>query len=296
MKRNMIISASSLNTFGSCERMFNFGTIMSLSPKNQNEKSDKMIKGSLMHKLLELHYTLKFINVELGEIIIKVMDFGRFYGQSKFPTLSEENIENVVRTYKEYALHYKFENYIVDNYSGKPAVEIPFAKVLFEDDEIRLIVEGIIDFLGSNNSASVVMDHKTGTSEPYLLDNQFQLYACVADKEYVIVNRILFGEKVNSPYKFQRVAYKYSDEMKKSFINAIITKAKRIDTSFRKGYFEPNFSACRNYNHPCAFYEICTQEEKYWPAVISTSFEEKEPFNPMKDKESIEDVVKAMSV
>src|SRR5688572_31989204 len=108
--RNIIISSGKMDNISLCKLRSNYEVVMNLEPK-ERQISSKMDQGSFVHKLLEAHYTLKFqAKLDYSEIILKVMNFGRFYGVKEYG-FDPDTIENLIRTYKDYALHYKNESY-----------------------------------------------------------------------------------------------------------------------------------------------------------------------------------------
>jgi hypothetical protein len=295
--QNLILSASKLDSVSTCERMFNFEIMMNLAPKEPNRSLEM---GSLFHLLMERYLTHKYNKVKFADNITDVMQFGRFTGASEF-NLSSNDIETIVRTFKDYAQYYKDEMYVTDSLEkdGKQiaTIEVPFAKVIHEDAGLglRVIVEGTIDWMAlqlAMQGRKVIIDHKTGERDypPERLSNQFMCYPWITGVRAVVVNKVLFQDSSVSPEKrFKRTPFEYDDYEIKEWVESVIVYARRLYEAAQAKKFVPNFTSCTKYGG-CKFKEICEQSPIYRPAIVEQKFEVKEPYdkNRFKDKPAIQ--------
>lgn len=299
-KKNLIISASSMDTMSLCNRKFMFEKSLGIAPKIIIGSKDdhNATLGSLLHKCLELHYTLKFKGVNLEDIIKHTMVYCRYYGKSKL-SLLDESIETVTRIYRDYAFYYKFEKYETNSIEDRPLIEVPFAKVLYEDEKYCIIIEGVIDWLISNHNIDMVVDHKGSSywKDPAILTNQFFTYSWVTGRKIVVVNKISLELKGKDEDRFKRIPFEIPERLLAEWLEDRIYYAKRIIECEEKSYFPADFTSCNRFiKYPCAFQRICESEPKYRPAIIDQHYEKKQPFNPLKDKEGLGDYLKEIGI
>jgi hypothetical protein len=220
-----------------------------------NETAPALEKGDLMHKMLEKFYNTPKVSSdnEFSKIILDIMNFGRHYAGTS-GNLDIKDIELVTRVFRDYAMNYRFENMNVE------AVELPFAKILYEDTDIRIIIEGTYDILGSNPQTSYVMDHKTKSSDtaPVRLNNQFQCYAWASERRILIVNSILLKVGESDEKRFKRQVFDYPPELIKEWVEATTYYAIELSKLADRNYYPPDFTSCKLYGM-CQYYKICEQ-------------------------------------
>lgn len=299
--KNMIISASSLDELSLCPTLFYYDKVLELRLK-ESQNNTSMEMGSLFHTLLEFLYTMKFRKIlPLHEIILRGKDFGRFYGSSdKFKALPEENIEIVVKTFEEYALFYKNENYVTDELeNNQPACEVPFTKLIHEDQnkQLRIYIEGAIDWMITNSDLKFVVDHKLGKSDriDHKLTNQFQCYSWVTGRKYLTVNKVNYTAKKDE-LKFKRIPYEYPERLIEVWEKSVISHALATHEHAEKGYFPPNFRSCETKYGKCSFLNVCSQEPMYRPGILEMDYEAKGKFNVMKDRVPIEKLLENLGI
>lgn len=288
MKKNMILSAGKLDSISLCMRQFQYSSILNLTPKASGLNAP-MDSGNLMHKLLELHYYRMLEKKPLEETIKEVMMFCRFYGASTYASLDSNTIELCARRYRDYAVKYKAESYVTQG------IEVPFAKVLYEDENLRVIIEGIIDWIVMNASGSrIIVDHKTTTSweDPPMLTNQFLCYAWVGETRHLVVNKIIMKDEG----EINRIPYDYAPRLIEEWVENMIYYAKEVSAAVEREHFPADFTSCRRfYKYPCQFLPVCQQEPVYRMSLIESNYQEKDAFNPVKDRKSVLDIIKEMT-
>lgn len=253
--RNIVLSSSRINDFLGCERYFNFTWMQGFRSKHAN--TEKMDMGTLFHKMAEAYYKAKIENAldPFADVIHKIMEMGRSLGMTKYK-LSDNSTDIVVRTFRDYATYYKDEAYEIEQ------VEAPFIKELWNNGEIRILIQGAFDLLATSKAFNrVVIDHKT-TSRNYTLGalrDQFICYAWASGCRVVVVNRILFKPGEADSTRFQRQPYDYSPRMIEEWKNAIIYRALKLDECERNQYYPPNFTKCEQFGK-CIFYNVCNQD------------------------------------
>lgn len=254
--RNMVLSSSRLDDFMGCERKFSLTYLQGYKSKHENITPQN--KGTLFHKLAEVYYKAKKDNLlekDFAGIVQKVMDTGRALGLTKY-NLTDEDTDIVVRTFRDYASYYRHENYETQE------VEIPFSKVLFEQGDLRVIINGTLDLLVRNQQGhEIVIDHKTKSKDymPGELTNQFICYAWATGRRIVMPNRVLFKLGESDEKRFKRQPYTYSARMVEEWSTMVMYRALRIDEMVRANYFPPNYTRCEMYGK-CIFYSVCNQD------------------------------------
>jgi len=217
-------------------------------------------KGSLMHKMLHLYYSLMKHrpNWALKRITDLCVRKGRkYYIKLAIPV---EDCENVIAHFQAYAERYGRERFEVIY------VEKPFAKKIYEDDSMIIIYQGMID-LGVRYPGEVltVIDHKTGERDdaPSQLENQFLGYAWAFDTQNVVVNKINFYKEIHTgndkQQSFRRYTLSYSKGLIEEWVEDTISDAHVLLSYTELGMFNRRRASCKR-PMECPFFSICKQE------------------------------------
>lgn len=138
------ISPSSLDSLQECPTKYNFSTLKRL--RLIEEDTSRLDRGTLYHKLLAMHYQL-IINgindesqkLEYPQVIAAVREFARGLGREDLFPL--DMIEECIESYQDYAVYYANDGWT------PIAVEAPFSKTFYEEEDLTIIMEGKIDLI-----------------------------------------------------------------------------------------------------------------------------------------------------
>lgn len=245
----LTISPSGLNTYQECPTRYNLSNIQRLRPLE--EKRDKLDRGSLFHKLMEIHYNGIIAGQSLNEIVIAVTEYAReAYRNDIYDDI--EMVEACISNYQEYAVYYNEDGW-------EPlAAEQPFSRILFENDQHKIVIEGIIDLIAKsrNSPAPFVVDHKTSDKNdlyPTIMGNQFKAYAWVTDSSVVIKNDIGFQKTYGPAQRFHRHVLNYTKAHLEEWRESVIYHGLELINFIEKDYFPMREASCWR----CSYRQIC---------------------------------------
>lgn len=243
------INAHGLNDFIQCPRKF------ILSEVYEREKNLAMEKGILFAKFLEIYYKRK--------------RQGRKFLLSPFWTTtiarrlncSAEEAQQFWRACYKYLKEY-------ENCPLKPlAIEAGFSRLLYESDELKIILEGRPDLVAYHPELGrIVIDHKTQSSFRPLPDfnHQVMAYVYASQSQWFMYNYIIFTKEP----RFERKIFKVTEEQIQYWKDNTI----EIVKSMLSNKFLPNFN-CLNQYGLCHFYNVCTAPNpRYQQWILETQF------------------------
>lgn len=245
----LTLSPSGLKTYQECPTKFKYSNIQRLRPLE--EKRDKLDRGSLFHKMLEIHYNDLINKTPFNDIIIAVTNFAReAYRNDEYDDLGM--VENCISNYQEYAVYYSEDGW------EPVSAETPFSKIIFEDGDNKIVMEGIVDLIAKNrNSTSLfVVDHKTSDKNdlyPTILGNQFKAYSFATESFVVIKNDIGFQKTYGPAQRFHRHVLNYTKEHIDEWRESVIYHGLELINFITKDYFPMRESSCWN----CMYRKIC---------------------------------------
>lgn len=272
MSEQKIISFDStiLNTFQACERKTKLSFVDNLKP---NIKSESLEEGDLFHKMLEVYYGLKhglaridsdlwkvlreagifdeqwFINPpeDLLTICNFVGDF--FAGQMDAPP---DELDEVKFQFNAYSEFYKHDEW------HPLAVEEVGSKVLFEDEDWKIIYNAKTDLIAEKGSRIVPWDHKTGRRRqtPSSLANQFIGTCFILDLNFIMINKIGFQKSLSASERFQRFLLQIQESRIKEWVENTIIWGKRIYYAQAEDLWPMNLTSCDKYSG-CVYRPIC---------------------------------------
>lgn len=264
MQKILNVDSSILNTIQNCARKTQYSFIYNLQPY---EKDEALEKGDLMHKMLEPYYSMQLDdgpNLEspfwqelLSEAIqpvgdpVKVGIAAGQYFASKM-AISSLVSEEVIDQFVAYCEHYKHDEW------HPLAVEEVGSKVLYEDDNYKIIYTFKIDLIAEKGNLICPWDHKTGSRrhDPSSLSNQFIGYCYALGGHNILINKIGFQKSLKPAERFQRhplvIDPERIDEWVQNSIHWTIEYAKYIEDN----YFPMNLTSCDKYSG-CIFQRVC---------------------------------------
>lgn len=308
-KTTLILDSTQIDAFLTCPQMWKYGHDERLHPiprEGQKDTGEAMAMGTLGHKFLELYYKGKALDMSQQECIKEAEGFDpdmeKCYNCSKphgehsklnaiCPIEFTERSNKIINTWnpikfplgmpERAAVLQRFReySYTYTNKDISPAyVEIGFSHLLYEDNDVRFILEGRIDLIGKMGGQTLWADHKfqLRSRDLYKKSIQFRNYGLVMYEtmglNLGLVNYIRLTKGITKDtFKRDIISFSALDhiEWKKRLINIFFIIANRIATDARIKYVEPlekNWSACSGkFGYPCDFTPLC---EEYNQDVI----------------------------
>lgn len=225
-----------------------------------NSPIDNLQRGSLVHEMLRVHYTLK----KEGTLDYKsIVENGVNAGMAHSLTLQDMNsdlIQKCIENYKLYADNYENENWNVI------AVEEPFSRVLFEtpDEEgkegITVLLEGRMDLIVTipkmEAAGKIVVEHKC-PEKNYPVEprtNQFIGYTWALGSTTIVVNRV--GFQKDEKLRFTRPFCSYDKDQFDDWLVSAEYWVKQYIQWREKDEWPMNYSSCMKYGG-CPYASIC---------------------------------------
>ena len=268
MKKVLVVDSSILNTIQQCARKTQYSFIYNLQPF---EKDEALEKGDLMHKMLEVYYSMRLDNgadlnsslwQELvneanihpeGDTIQQGIQAGLYFASkmSIASTISEE----VIDQFKAYTEFYQHDGW------HPIAVEEVGSKVIYEDENLKIVYNFKIDLVAEKGNTIVPFDHKTGSRrhEPSSLSNQFIGYCYALGTNSIIVNKIGFQKSLKPAERFMRYPIPIDSSRIEEWVKNSIWWTLQYQNFVENNYFPMNLTSCDKYSG-CIFQKVCESD------------------------------------
>lgn len=292
MQRIVSFDSQTLNAIQKCARFTDLHFNGRFQPF---KKAEALEKGSLIHEMLDIYYSLsgKCVrtlpewfaplteaglvkayalpgNALPGEPITlqalcaaqewptEFVDIVRFaisageYFAIKMdiePAISEA----VIYQFSEYCKHYQ-------NDAWHPlAVEEVGSKVLYEDEELKIIYNFKIDLVAEKGTIIAPWDHKSASQrkEPTSVSNQFIGYCFGLGVNYIVINKIGFQKTLSPKERFQRFQLMISPQRIDEWVINSIYWAKQYLACMDANYWPMNLTSCDKYSGCIYLRSIC---------------------------------------
>lgn len=266
---------STLNEIQNCFLKFNFTSVKqleSLAPKGAGFE-----RGDIVHAGFHAYYLLQMEGMDWVERKRKALAFAEMKAAES--QLEVEDIMNVLESIKQYFDYYKAD-------SWKPlVVEHCFRKLVYEDDELKLILSGKIDMKVDtgprNNNLELPVDHKSGIDvAPNELSNQFMAYSHVSKSNLFCVNKVGFQKTVPMDKKFKRHIIPYTPDLLEHWLKNSIWWIKMALFCMENSSFPQNFTSCDKYSG-CQFKPVCYSKPSNMEFKLQSLFKKRDkPWDP----------------
>ena len=264
------ISANSLN-LSPCMRKYDYSKLRNLVPLHRGQGIEK---GSVVHIMLADYYRGKMEGkLPHMDLIERGVEAGRRAIVDTELDLKETE-EVIVKSFREYCIRWQNDTWI------PLAVESPFSLILYEDAEIRIVLNGKMDLIVENPAQMVdgvpiklIVDHKTGSRNrvPIGLTNQFQAYCVAGNTTLAVVNRFGFQKTLPPEKKFVRHVLQFPRKVLEEWKYWAVYRAKMIRAYLLAEVFPPDFTQCDKYGC-CEFLEVCQGEPEDRDRKLSIDF------------------------
>lgn len=211
----LALDASQISEYLTCPLKWYYDYYLRLSLPEIESKRTAPDKGTLVHLLLDWYYTAKQDGADNNDAAIVASK--KFILQEETSRLFKKGVINkdgkLEMTAKE------LETFLVERFFAyalrwpndfnvpKGGIELGFSKLLYENDQVKFIVEGRIDLMDKmNNGLMAVVDHKTQERAVNLYGHkiQFKTYAWAANVNYAWVNYFRLQKKYEEGNTFRR--------------------------------------------------------------------------------------------
>jgi hypothetical protein len=310
-KFNLVLDASQIYESQTCplKWWYHYKENLALIPFD----TEAMDKGTLVHQLLELYYNFRFNEpngnkLTHAQLCIDIFMKERFT-QTLFPSDNSEIEQFICERFLLYVMRYMNDDFNLRYDSKIAPVELGFSKLLFENDEVRFIVEGRIDLVANiQDGRACFVDHKSQEKaiNLYRYKPQFKTYAWATGYNWGIVNYFgLQADKNNDLMKngklFRRDLIYFEKwmidewEEKLKLIFWEIYYSLKLENSFeteKSLYLYRNDSACGGAFdcNPCQFTHLCELESWSMKEQLkSFKYAKMEPWTPWRLKEKVKE-------
>lgn len=168
-------------------------------------------------------------------------------------------------------------------------VETVRSKVLYEDDEVRILFKSKLDWIVDTNQGIYPADHKTmkQNRDSVSINNQFMGQCRIMDTRNVFINKIGLQKTLKPEDKFKRVSMSYSAARLMEWQSYVLPHwAKQLIAYNEQGHFPPNFNSCEGRYGKCNFYEVCESDPDMREEVLRLNFYVGNAWNPQNIEEN----------
>ena len=295
-KANIVLDASKIDLFETCPQRYDYR-------HNKNKvlpilkKAKALDIGGLAHSGLEVYFKALAEGVHYNDRMQATLMKIREKAANAEESNSDPNdVQNLLHSVEGSCDYWRSED---ENCIEVLGVEEPFLYLLYEDDNVRILISGKIDLFCNyrqigrgSNYEGLPMDHKTFSRDSMLLrkSNQFENYCYAVDSNYLIVNRIgLHDPGVKNPKppeeKYQRLPLSYDpiylkrwkDNLTKMLLNEYLG-------CVAEDFWPEKPTSCNKFNRLCEYYNVCdasSDEDK--ARKIESEYVDGEPWDVTKE-------------
>jgi hypothetical protein len=314
-KKNVILDSQVLTTIMSCPCLGDFR--FNLNLQSIDGKSNSLECGSIAHVFMEyfyrgiIHGFKREQAVQLGftaaETYIRgCADCTDFvpsteilkptcgHKANEFPGVKNTPRESVITPYPRIGWQWvldtcdQYQQYYRNDHWVPLEVEVVKGKVLYEDDEIRILWKAKLDLVTDTNQGIFPEDHKTMKQrrDNISLNNQFIGQCLVMGTQKMVINKIGFQTTLKPEEKFTRTMMGYSVPRLLEWQGEILPfYAKLLLMYAETGHWPRNFTHCEGKYGNCAFVKVCEADPIMREDVIKQMFIVGPAWNPTNDEE-----------
>jgi hypothetical protein len=267
-KKNIILDATVLSTLMSCARLtdlrFNHNLVQITG------KSTSLEMGSIVHTVLENYYGNVIKGFKKEDAIGHAISAGiEYYNSDEVTNCTAEDRKWALDTCEQYFEHYKNDHWI------PLEVEVTKGKILYEDDEIRILWKAKFDLITDTNQGIYPVDHKTMKQrrDTLTLNNQFIGQCILMETRLMFVNKVGFQTSLKPEEKFTRAPINYSFDRLMEWQSMILPYYAKMMLMYEEsGYWPPNFTHCESKYGFCQFKSVCESDRGMREEELSHNF------------------------
>lgn len=275
-KKNVILDSQILSTLMSCGRLTDFR--FNLHLQSLGGKSVSLEMGSIVHKFLETYYQSIINGIKKTDAVGFAETAARAYILSpEVQNSSNDDRAWALETCAQYLDYYK------NDYWTPLEVEVTKGKVLYEDDEVRIMWKAKFDLISDTNQGIFPIDHKTMKQrrDTLTLNNQFKGQCILAGTRTMFVNKIGFQKSLKPDERFLRVMVNYTADSLIEWQSQILPYWVKVMLSYQEGEFwPPNYTHCENKYGFCQFKDVCEADRNVREEILGQNFVVGEPWDP----------------
>lgn len=274
---NLLLSAEKINDIQICPTLYHYKHELSQTPI---VKPHYFEEGDLMHKMLEIYYRARMEKRDIFRDTI--IELGRNYATKL--NLKAEETEKSVEDFRMYFDHYaNQESWII------LGVEEPFAKEIYKDDEITIVLIGKSDLrirANRGNGPEAIVDHKYESRFYTKMERENQpiAYCCAWELRDFIYNRIGKQKGKKEDEKLLRPWLSYSEHQIKDWLDSVVESAHDILRYSSKNKWPMKFHGCTIFGKKCTFYDICNTTPDNREYKLNSFFKDKGSFSVMEEE------------
>jgi len=284
-KFTLILDASQIKTYLTCPLSWYLKYIVSEEVNGEQNMisvipwGPAMNKGTYIHKLMDIYYSLRSAdpNAPINAHAQTTVEFIEKAGTAKNLELDNKTVIFLNMRFLQYVNYYKRDFTVLKAPDGSAGVEVPFAKLLYENSQVKFIVEGRIDVLMAfQDPIKGWGDHKTQAQRKdlYGWKPQFLTYAWATGFHYGMVNYIGLQKEYQKNSTFRRDIIEFPqwkiDEWEKTLKDIFFNIYDGLNCKNQFEYFRNrrNLNSCSGAweSTPCSFCSLCKIEP--WNAKL----------------------------
>lgn len=193
----------------------------------------------------------------------------------------------VLETCSQYAEFYRNDHWI------PLETEVVKSKLLYEDDEVKILWKAKLDWTVDTNQGIFPVDHKTMAQnrKSTKLNNQFIGQCLIMGTQNVFINKIGFQTTLPPKEKFIRELKSYSQAQLAEWQGEILPYYAKLLLMYNEtGYFPPNFDSCEGRYGNCNFLDkVCSSDPDQREHELKLYFQVGEVWNPTNSDDEVGD-------
>lgn len=180
-------------------------------------------------------------------------------------------------TCEQYAEFYKNDHWV------PLEVEVVKGKILYEDDELRVMWKAKLDLTADTNQGIYPIDHKSMKQNRPTngLNNQFIGQCHIMTTRNMIINKVGLQTTLKPEEKFIRSVIPYSAPRLMEWVSDTLPFYARLLLMYAEsGYYPPNYSNCEGKYGPCPFKGVCESDPGMREEELKLNFTVGPEWNP----------------